>query len=100
MNGGQGPRALKLFDEMSEAAISPDAFTFNHLIKGCKDGQWQRAIDLVKQMDNAGLVVSSVTYNGLIIACGNAGEVDKALSFLQVRRCCRDTFSPHVKPPA
>lgn len=69
---------------MQYAGIMPDAFTYNHLVTGCKDGAWQRALDLVQKMDEAGLEVSSVTFNGVIVACGNGGQLDKALEILQV----------------
>lgn len=73
---------------MRFAGVMPDAFTYNHLVTGCKDGSWERALDLVRQMDEADLEVSSVTFNGVIVACGNGGQLDKALDILQVFFVC------------
>lgn len=86
VNEGQGKLAFSIFEEMKAASVNPDAVTYKHLVRGCRQGEWKRALELIAEMDRAGVVVDARTFNSAIWACGWAGETDRGIDILQEMR--------------
>lgn len=65
-----------VFNQMQDAGITPDIWTYNSLanvLGSC--GEWERAIGLLDDMRATGLKPDVVTYSTLVGACEKAGQV-------------------------
>ena len=80
---GLGKRALGMLDEMREAGVAPDVYSYSRAISICeKSGEWQRALSLLDEMRGEGVAPNVINYNASISACGRGGQWERAVSLL------------------
>jgi pentatricopeptide repeat protein len=78
-------KALNLFTEMKQLALTPTHVTFNTLLHatGRSFRHYSRAFELFEEMNAAGFAHDVYSYNSVLLACSHKGEVGRAREFMR-----------------
>jgi 23S rRNA-/tRNA-specific pseudouridylate synthase len=79
--------ALAVFDSMSVRGVTPDALCFQTVLGLCsrEPPLWMEAVQLIGRMEStSGVEPTAHCVSSAISACGRAGELEAALSLLDV----------------
>jgi pentatricopeptide repeat protein len=86
--GGKVSRALALLQVVKDKEMPLDAYVYTAAMEACaKGGDVINTMELFEEMEvQQGIAPTKVTYSVAITACGNAGQWEKALKFLDMMR--------------
>ncbi|KAL5704343.1 hypothetical protein ACHQM5_022785 [Ranunculus cassubicifolius] len=82
---GKFQSAIKLFSQMKQSGLVPDAITYSTLLAGCtkdKDG-YSKALQLVQEMKDNGLRMDDVIYGTILAVCASNNRCEDAEAFFQ-----------------
>lgn len=79
------PKAIEVFNEMSNLGLKPSGITYSLLFKGYGLArQYDNVMKIYKKMQENQIKMSEVTYGYLIDACIRCGRLDQAMSFYRM----------------
>lgn len=89
---------MKLWDEMNERKVSPNAFTFSILISAlCKENRLNEACDLLRQLDwRKDIIPPPFVYNPVIDGFCKTGNLDEANAIaaeMEAKGCIHDKMT-------
>jgi len=94
-DAGELQAAVKVFDMMKRAGVTPDVVTYSTLISACERADdWERACVIFDRMRLDDLAPTAITYTSLISACARGGEVELAERYFQ--QMCEDGIEPNT----
>ena len=68
--GKQWKEALRLLQQMTSRALTPDEISYTAAISACeKSKQWEEALRMLQQMTCRALTPNEISYNAAISAC-------------------------------
>ncbi|AES79285.2 putative pentatricopeptide [Medicago truncatula] len=101
--GGELCEAARLWDDMVEKGVAPNAFTYNMLIKGfCKVGNAKEGIRVLEEMLENRCLPNKSTYtiliDGILLLGGMKQEINKVVSLAMSTGVDADLWNIFVKP--
>ncbi|RVX04676.1 Pentatricopeptide repeat-containing protein, chloroplastic [Vitis vinifera] len=83
IRNGKFENSLKLFHQMKQDGLRPDAVTYSTLLAGCmkvKHG-YSKALELVQEMERSRLPMDSVIYGTLLAVCASNNRCKEAENY-------------------
>ncbi|XP_010242769.1 PREDICTED: pentatricopeptide repeat-containing protein At1g10910, chloroplastic isoform X2 [Nelumbo nucifera] len=96
IKNGKFESSIKLFDQMKQSGLQPDAVTYSSLLAGCikvKHG-FSKAMQLVQEIKYNGLHTDDVIYGTLIAICATNNRIKEAEAYFEQMKY--EGFSPNV----
>ncbi|OVA03747.1 Pentatricopeptide repeat [Macleaya cordata] len=85
IRNGKFESSIKLFDQMKQSGLTPDAVTYSTLLSGCMKGKhgYSKAMQLVQELKQNGLNMDTVIYGSLLAICASNNRSEDAEAFFQ-----------------
>jgi pentatricopeptide repeat protein len=96
VRNGKFDSSIKLFRQMKQNGLMPDAVTYSTLLAGCikvKHG-YSKALELVRELQHNGLHMDSVIYGTLLAVCASNNKLEEAESYFNQMK--DEGHSPNV----
>lgn len=96
LRNGKFDSSIKLFAQMKQDGLTPDAVTYSTLLAGCtkdKDG-YSKAQQLVQELKDNGLHMDDVIYGTLLAVCASNKRTEEAEAIFQQMKV--GGFTPNV----
>ncbi|PIA47371.1 hypothetical protein AQUCO_01400208v1 [Aquilegia coerulea] len=96
VRNGKFESSIKLFNQMKQGGLIPDAFTYSTLLSGCikdKNG-YNKALQLVQELKDDGLHMDDVIYGTLLAVCASNNRCEEAENYFQQMK--DEGFKPNV----
>lgn len=96
VRNGKFDSSIKLFCQMKQDGLMPDAVTYSTLLAGCikvKHG-YSKALELVRELQHNGLHMDSVIYGTLLAVCASNNKLEEAESYFNQMK--DEGHSPNV----
>ncbi|KAF8411777.1 hypothetical protein HHK36_004336 [Tetracentron sinense] len=97
IRNGKFESSIKLFDQMKQGGLMPDAVTYSTLLAGCikvKHG-YSTAVQLVQELECYGLHADSVIYGTVIAICASNNRCKEAEAYfhqMKAKGCSPNVF--------
>ncbi|CAN6543198.1 unnamed protein product [Malus baccata var. baccata] len=96
IRSGKFDVSFKLFDQMKQNGLTPDAVTYSTLLAGCsklKNG-YNKALEFVQELQRNELQIDSVIYGTLLAVCASNNKLDEAEGYFKKMK--DEGHSPNV----